>query len=90
MIANDARTIVYESMEKHGIIIDDTIVQSVNAAIVEAAENLSFACTAELFSCNSPVATKECRRDIICFYHSLGYNCYIQPRDGMYEIVLKW
>lgn len=90
MIANDARTIVYESMEKHGITIDDSLVQQVNAAIVEAAENMSFACAAELFDCDSPIATKEYRRDIVRFYHSLGYNCYIQPRDGMYEIVLKW
>lgn len=93
MIANDARTIVCESMERRKKEIPAFLEEDINRQIAEAAEAFKFKATIPLFYIDDPKDTYDLRENLILYYQSLGYhNVYIKPNNGdnMYEFVLEW
>ena len=91
MIANDARTMVYESIHANKLEIPKELENKINEEIISAAESMSFRARVELFPCNDDCAENiQYRNNIVAFYHSLGYNCYIHPNNGLFELVVEW
>lgn len=91
MIANDARTMVYDTLYKYDYDIPQELEDKINEEIIAAAESMKFRCKAELFPCNDECGQDvNFRRRIVVFYHSLGYNCYIIPENGYFVLVVEW
>lgn len=90
MIANDARTMVYESIYANKLEIPKELENKINDEITAAAENMRFSAHVELFPCDSEDSIINYRRNIVAFYHSLGYNCHIHPCNGNYELIVRW
>lgn len=91
MIANDARTMVYDTLYKYEYDIPQELENKINEEIVAAAERMKFRCRVELFPCDDELAQDvEFRRNIIIYYHSLGYNCYVTPDSGNFVLVVEW
>ena len=91
MIANDARTMVYDTLYKYEYDIPKELENKINEEIVAAAERMKFRCKVELFPCDDERAQdREFRRSIVIYYHSLGYNCYITPDNGNFVLVVEW
>lgn len=92
MIANDARCMVYDAMITRGLTIDKDIIELIDDNITSAAENLRFNVAIDLYpiDTNNVEADKE-KDNIICaYYHSLGYDCYMKPFNGMHQFVVSW
>mgnify|MGYP006981704275 FL=1 len=54
-------------------------------------ERMKFRCKVELFPCDDECAQDiEFRRNIVIYYHSLGYNCYVIPQNGYFVLVVEW
>lgn len=91
MIANDARTMVYDTLYKYEYDIPKELEDKINEEIVSAAERMKFRCKVELFPCDDECAQDvEFRRSIVIYYHSLGYNCYVTPDNGNFVLVVEW
>lgn len=91
MIANDARTMVYDTLYKYDYDIPKELEDKINEEIVTAAERMKFRCKVELFPCDDERAQDvEFRRSIVIYYHSLGYNCYVTPDNGNFVLVVEW
>ena len=91
MIANDARTMVYDTLYKYEYDIPKELEDKINEEIAAAAERMKFRCKVELFPCDDELAQDvEFRRSIVIYYHSLGYNCYITPDNGNFVLVVEW
>ena len=91
MIANDARAMVYDTLYKYEYDIPQELEDKINEEIISAAERMKFRCKAELFPCDDKRAQDvEFRRNIVVYYHSLGYNCYVTPCDGNFVLVVEW
>ena len=91
MIANDARTMVYDTLYKYDYDIPKELEDKINEEIIAAAESMKFRCKAELFPCSDERGQDvNFRRRIVVFYHSLGYNCYIMPENGYFVLVVEW
>lgn len=91
MIANDARTMVYDTLYKYEYDIPQELEDKINEEIIAAAECMKFRCKVELFPYDDErVQDVEFRRSIVVYYHSLGYNCYITPCNGHFVLVVEW
>lgn len=91
MIANDARTMVYDTIYKNKCDIPQELEDKINEEIIAVAERMQFRCKVELFKSDDECAKNvEYRRNIIIYYHSLGYNCYITPDNGYFVLVVEW
>lgn len=91
MIANDARTIVYESMKKNRMTIPVHLEKRINDEIVAATEQMKFKATIPLFEIDKPSKTLELRNKIVAYYLSLGYTrVTIVPHDDMYKLMIEW
>ena len=91
MIANDARTMVYDTLYKYKYDIPQELEDKINEEIIAAAESMKFRCKVELFPCDDERAKDvEFRRSIVTYYHSLGYSVYVTPCDGHFVLVVEW
>lgn len=91
MIANDARTMVYDTLYKYEYDIPQELEDKINEEIIAAAERMKFHCKVELFPYDNERAQDvEFRRSIVVYYHSLCYNCYITPCNGHFVLVVEW
>lgn len=53
MIANDARTMVYDTLYKYEYDIPQELEDKINEEIIAAAERMKFHCKVELFPCDN-------------------------------------
>lgn len=91
MVANDARTMVYDTLYKYGYDIPKELEDKINEEIIAAAERMKFCCKVELFPCDDEAGEEvHYRRSIVAYYHSLGYNCYVIPSNGHFVLVVEW
>lgn len=90
MIANDARCMVYDSMAAHGCKVPQSMVEDIDSHIIQAAEKMQFDVTMELFPINDYKKTQELRENIYTLYRSLGYECHIEPFNGMFIMTISW
>lgn len=58
MIANDARTMVYDTLYKYKYDIPKELEDKINEEIIAAAERMKFRCKVELFPCDDERARK--------------------------------
>lgn len=90
MIANDARCMVYDVMPSHGYDVPQSMIDDIDSQIVQAAEKMQFSVTLELFSTSNYNDTQILRESIYTLYRSLGYDCHIEPFNGMFIMTISW
>lgn len=90
MIANDVRCMVYDSMPEHGYSVPPEMIEDIDSQIVQAAESMQFSVTLELFPTSNCKDTQNLRESIFILYRSLGYDCHIEPFNGMFIMTISW
>ena len=91
MIDSNARSTVYDTLYNSEYDFRKELEDKINEGIVAAAERMKFRCKVELFPCDDERAQNvEFRRNIVIYYHSLGYNCYTTPDNGNFVLVAEW
>ncbi len=90
MIANDARCMVYDSMPEHGYSVPSEMIEDIDSQITQAAEKMQFSVTLELFPTSNCRDTQVLREGIYTLYRSLGYDCHIEPFNGMFIMTISW